>query len=115
MSVYRCGRPAKFRPSLKQGSKPPAKPGEYRIRNNAGEITYVGETNNLNRRMNEHLRNGKMSNGQNEGGSFEWKVADGRSSSRTRRIHEQEKIHQHKPCMNCSIGGEGRIARRKRV
>lgn len=47
------------------------------------------------------------------GDTFEYKIADRRSTSRTRREHEQEKIVQHKPALNKSIGGEGRIASKK--
>lgn len=39
---------------------------------------------------------------------FEYKVADGRSTSKTRRVHEKQKIEQHKPSLNKSKGGEGR-------
>ena len=112
MGLYKPGRPSKYTPSTHTGNKPPAKAGEYRIRDREGHITYIGETNNLVRRMNQHLNTGKMSGGQNEGGTFEWKAADGRSSSSTRRVHERKKIEQHSPCMNRSSGGEGRIAKR---
>lgn len=44
------------------------------------------------------------------GRTFEWKAADGRSTSNTRRDHEQKKIAQHKPALNKSKGGEGRKA-----
>ena len=113
MVMYKPGRPSKYNPSTKMGKKPPAKPGEYRIRNNEGKITYIGETSDLSRRLYQHLYNGKMSGGKNEGGTYEWKVADGRTSSITRRGHEKKKINQHKPEMNGSGGGEGRIAKRK--
>lgn len=112
MSMYKPGRPKKYNPLTQSGVKPPESPGEYRIRNCKGTITYIGETNNLRRRMNQHLYNGKMSNGQNEGGTFEWKEADKRSSSATRREHERKKIEQHSPILNKSNGGEGRIATR---
>ncbi len=46
------------------------------------------------------------------GYTFEYKVADGRSTSKTRRSHEQKKIEQHKPTQNKSKGGEGRIAKK---
>ena len=81
-------------------------PGEYRIRDADGDITYIGMTNNIQRRMGEHVRSGKISSG----GSFEYKTADGRSTSRTRGIHEQAKIKQHDPPLNKSKGGEGRPA-----
>lgn len=112
MSIYKPGRPQKYDPSTGSGNRPPAQPGEYRIRDASGEITYIGETNDLRRRMGEHLRSGKLSGGKDPGGTFEWKVADGRSTSVTRRIHEREKIAQHSPRLNSSGGGEGRIAGR---
>lgn len=60
MGIYKPGRPNKYNPSTGEGKKPPSLPGEYRIRDEKGDIVYVGETNNLNRRMNEHKRNGKL-------------------------------------------------------
>lgn len=110
MSAYKPGRPNKYNPSTGEGQKPPAKPGEYRIRNSAGEITYIGETNNIARRAGEHRRSGKLPTGEGENSTLEYKVADGRSSSRTRREHEREKIAQHNPPLNKSKGGEGRPA-----
>ena len=112
MSMYKPGRPNKYNPTTGVGEKPPAKPGEYRIRNAAGEITYIGETANLARRTNEHIRSGKLSTGQEQAGTIEYKIADGRSTSNTRRMHEREKIEQHNPAQNKSQGGEGRPAGR---
>lgn len=60
MGIYKPGRPSKYNPSSGSGCKPPSKPGEYRIRDDEGNIVYVGETNNLNRRMQEHIRSGKL-------------------------------------------------------
>lgn len=60
MGIYKKGRPEKYNPNTGKGSKPPSAPGEYRIRDDNGNIVYVGETNDLNRRMNEHKRNGKF-------------------------------------------------------
>ncbi|MCR5624286.1 MAG: GIY-YIG nuclease family protein [Lachnospiraceae bacterium] len=113
MGIYKPGRPNKYWPETHTGNYPPELPGEYRIRNIMGVITYVGETNNLRRRMYQHLRNGKLANGMNAGGSFEWQVADGRSVSDTRREHERKKIAQHNPAYNKSKGGEGRPAKKK--
>ena len=62
----------------------------------------------------EHLRRGKLAQEETRGGTLEWKTADGRSSSRTRRQHEQAKIARHDPPLNRSVGGEGRIAARKK-
>ena len=111
MSIYKSGRPNKYDPTTNRGEKPSHKPGEYRIRDKSGRITYIGETCDLNRRMHEHQRSGKLPTGEN-GGTFEYKVADGRSSSRTRREHERAKITQHSPTQNKSGGGEGRPAKK---
>jgi len=112
MSIYKPGRPAVFSPyTAKCGSKPPAKaPGEYRIFSSEGSIAYVGETCDLARRIREHQRSGKIN--PTDRPTVAFKVADGRSSSRTRREHERLKISQHKPALNRSGGGEGRIAGR---
>ena len=60
--------------------------------------------------MGEHLRRGKLAQPETRGGTLEWKTADGRSSSRTRRQHEQAKIAQHDPPLTRSGGGAGRSA-----
>ncbi|MGR5450981.1 GIY-YIG nuclease family protein [Vibrio sp. PNB22_3_1] len=53
MSVYKQGRPS--------GQPPPKEPGEYRIVDtDTGEIKYIGETNNLQRRFDEHKRSGRF-------------------------------------------------------
>ena len=58
MSIYKPGRPSKYNPTTGVGGKPPAKPGEYRIRDAGGSIAYLGETNMLARRTGEHIRSG---------------------------------------------------------
>lgn len=106
--MYKPGRPKKYDPHTGSGHAPPSTPGEYRIRDTLdNSIDYVGETCNLKRRMNEHVRAGKL----DEFNTFEWKQADESSNSRTRREHEKEKIKQHSPWLNKSKGGEGPIAR----
>ena len=109
MSIYGAGRPAKFDPFAGTGRRPPNSPGEYRMRDRSGEIAYIGETNSINRRMHEHMSSGKLE----PGFTLEYKLADGRSTSRTRRVHEQSKIAQHEPYLNRSSGGEGRIAKKR--
>ena len=106
MGIYKPGRQNKYSLSTGFGSKPPSSPGEYRLRDSSGTLCYIGETCNLNRRTTEHIRSGKLS----EGGTVEYKIADGRSSSATRREHERMKISQHNPTLNRSCGGEGRLA-----
>ncbi len=63
MSIHKSGRPKKYNPTTGKGEMPPSKPGEYRIRDDNGNIVYVGETVNLRRRMNEHIRSGKLKKG----------------------------------------------------
>lgn len=67
MGIYKPGRPSKYNPST-GGSKPPSSPGEYRIRDNSGQMCYIGETCDLNRRANEHRRTGKLA----EGSTYEY-------------------------------------------
>lgn len=109
MGIYHAGRPKKYDPYSGMGHIPPHLPGEYRFRNESSMVMYIGETNDLRRRMQEHIRSGKLQAGY----TVEFQVADGRSSSRTRRAHEQAKIGKHSPALNRSRGGEGRIAKRK--
>lgn len=110
MGIYKPGRPTKFNPTTGKGSAPQHKAGEYRIRDGGGNISYVGETNDLSRRMYQHQQSGKLNT--SNGSTFEYKYADGRSTSVTRREHERAKIAQHNPPLNKSHGGEGRIAKR---
>jgi hypothetical protein len=107
MGIYKPGRMAEAREG--GGVKPPPLAGEYRILDAKRGVSYIGETNNLARRMGEHRRAGRLK----EGGRFAWQAADGRSTSNTRRAHEREKIKKHSPPMNRSKGGEGRKAGKK--
>ena len=57
--------------------------------------------------MKEHKHTGKLM----PEGSFEFMIADGRSTFATRHKHEREKILKHKHLFNRSSGGEDRIAK----
>ncbi|MCL1882552.1 MAG: GIY-YIG nuclease family protein [Defluviitaleaceae bacterium] len=103
MGIFKPGRSSKYRPG---GNKPPPNPGLYNIRDAKGAIIYTGETNNLQRRAGEHERGGLLGQGH----SYEYKEADGRSTSRTRREYEQKRIAENDPPRNQSGGGEGRPA-----
>ena len=108
MSVFGRGRPFKYQPFEQTGSKPPHAPGVYRIRNEAGSVAYVGETVDLHKRMNDHIRKtGNLRNGE----SFEYKIASPGSTSAARREVERKKIAKFHPERNHSAGGEGRKAK----
>lgn len=111
-SVYKPGRPFKYIPATGSGSKPPACPGLYRIRDGKGRILYIGETCSLARRIREHIRSGKISVDPRDRVYVEYQIADRRSTSKSRREHERQKIRRHRPLLNRSGGGEGRIAAR---
>ncbi len=67
-------------------------------------------TCDLNRRMNEHRRSGKISG---ENNIFAFKKADGRASQARLNDHERAKILQHDPILNQRAGGAGRPFKRK--
>ena len=100
MGIFKRGRPSK--------QDPPKEPGIYSFRNKAtGENDYVGETSNLQHRKREHADTGKLGPEHD----FEWKAADRRSTSRTRRETEKERIGKEGPSLNKRSGGGGRWAK----
>lgn len=106
MNIYKSGRPIEVKPfNPSQYKSVPNKKGEYRILNSDRKILYIGQTNNLKRRMYEHIRSGKL-NEQN--GIFAYKTADGRASRSTLANHERIKIKKHNPLYNQRAGGAGR-------
>ena len=61
MPTFKPGRPKEYDPKSKKGEKPPAKPGVYRIKDKkTKKVKYVGETDNLRRRMGQHIASGKL-------------------------------------------------------
>jgi excinuclease UvrABC nuclease subunit len=106
MKTYKPGRPLKC--------EPPCVPGEYRFRNKrTGKIDYIGETRNLKRRKLEHDRSEKSISSSTH--DFEYKLADGRSTSNSRRKHEKSKIEQYNPRYNERSGGAGRPVKRNQT
>ena len=96
--------------NVRPGEKPPAKPGAERyVSKKTGKVVYQGETSNLRDRMAKQKRD-KMPYTR---GNYQpqYKVADGRSTSKTRRQHEARKIKQKKPRYNKRAGGGGRPAK----
>ena len=120
MAVYPPGKPKRYDPIRKKGDLPPHAPGEYRITTRfLGRILYIGETADLQRRMGEHLRTGKIREALRHPFRrscwFEYKVAHTSASPKARRQHEREKIRRHHPPLNRSNWGEGRTAKESRT
>lgn len=103
MGTYNRGRPSKFDPFSLDGRKPPKAPGEYRIKDSSNSIKYLGITNDLDRRMKEHKKTGKLSDGD----KFEWMAANNTASYDDIRNHERIKIKQKNPYANQRQGGAG--------
>lgn len=111
-TIYKPGRPVEYDPFGSDPShKPPKKKGEYRILSKSKEgrgkrdIEYIGVTNNLERRMKEHIKSGKLNDKDQ---CFAYKVADGRTGQGKLNDHERKKIKEHKPPLNQRGGGAGR-------
>ena len=111
MTLYKSGRPTEVRPLDSNNTRRvPGSKGEYRILDSkTKKPVYIGVSNNLNRRMHEHIRSGKLG-GNNT--VFAYKTADGRASQSRINDHERTKINQHKPSLNQRAGGAGRPYKR---
>jgi len=84
----------------------PEKPGEYRhINRNTGEIEYVGQTDNLRKRQQEHARNGKL-NTENQ--YVAYKEAKANATKDDLLNTEKDHIKRHNPSGNKTEGGNGR-------
>lgn len=104
MGAYGKGRPKRFDALSGTGSKPPKAPGEYRIRDIENKTKYVGITNNLDRRINEHKKSGKINN---EARIVDWMPAKPGTPYDDIRDHERYKIEKLKPYANKRGGGAG--------
>lgn len=106
MFLYKPGRAKELRPLSDSKQRPPKAKGEYRILDsNTKEVLYIGVSNNLDRRMKEHIKTGKLNQ---QAGIFAFKVADGRASQARINDHERNKINKHSPKLNQRAGGAGR-------
>ena len=100
MGIFKKGRPSR--------QDPPDQAGIYRLIDKlTGEIDYIGETGDLRSRRGQHFRSGDLPVSP-DSHHFEWKTADDRSTSRTRREHEKIQIDRHQPPLNRRRGGGGR-------
>ena len=109
MGTYSRGPFNKYDLQSGKGTKPPRKPGAYRIaeKETRGFI-YEGESVSIARRMYEQKVAGKLDPTKHV---FLHKAADGRSTSSTRRAVESIHIIKHQPQVNKRNGGGGRPAK----
>ena len=105
-SLYKPGIPTEVRPLSESET------GTVNTALSTREIEYVGVSNNLIRRMREHIRSGKLG-GDND--IFAYKAAEGRASQAHINDHEHEKIEQHNPPINRRTGGAGRPYKKRGV
>ena len=115
-SPYGPGPPKKWKKG--ESKIPSGTAGEYRIKNKeTGEIKYIGETKDLQRRLNQHTRRPKTEEKMSKDKSdrfdsdkheVSYKEAKPGSSPASRRAHEKTKIARHKPSWNKDRGGSGR-------
>lgn len=110
------GRPFEYVPATTTrcayGTPPPREPGVYRFLSPGRTITYIGETNNLARRLYEHLYTGRFLEERGDTFAYQVQRRDSRCGSVERRVTEVAQILQHQPSGNRDDGGGGRIARR---
>ena len=110
---YGSGRAKRW---VKGGTRlPPGTTGEYRIVNNeTGKPNYIGESGDLERRLNQHTRKGKARTTDKSHlydptkHEIVYQVAKPGASNEARREHEKRKIAEHAPAWNLDRGGSGR-------
>jgi excinuclease UvrABC nuclease subunit len=84
----------------------PTSPGIYRIvTKNKGDKNYIGVTNNLYRRLNEHRRSGKFNDRYHR---IEYGETKSNASWLEIALTEIAHIAKHKPTQNKYKGGNGR-------
>ncbi|HOE91388.1 MAG TPA: GIY-YIG nuclease family protein [Candidatus Cloacimonadota bacterium] len=84
----------------------PNTPGAYRhINKETGEVDYVGQTDNLRKRQQEHERNGKL---DTKSQTVACKEAKADASKDDLCNTERDHIKRHNPSGNKTKGGNGR-------
>lgn len=92
---------------IKGGDSPlPHSPGIYRhINKETGDVDYVGQTDDLRRRQQEHARSGKL---ETDKQYVQYGVAKSSASKDDLCKTEVDHIARHKPSGNTTKGGNGR-------
>lgn len=104
MGTYNKGRPKKYDAISDAGNKPPKVAGEYRIKDKDNNLKYIGISNDIDRRVKEHKKTGKINDNDRY---VEWMPAKQGASYDDIRKHERQKIKQKKPAINQRGGGAG--------
>lgn len=87
-------------------SKIPQKPGMYRhVNKETGEVEYVGQTDNLRRRQQQHARDGKLDTAKQD---VMYSVARNEATKDDLCDTEKAHIKRKKPSGNTTIGGNGK-------
>lgn len=111
---YGPGRPKRW---LRGRTKlPTGTAGEYRIvSRRTGRPKYIGESGDLQRRLNEHTRRPTFATSRDKSHLYDpskheivYQVAISGASTTARRTHEKNKIAEHAPSWNLDCGGSGR-------
>jgi hypothetical protein len=101
-----CGRMNRASGRFPRDLNLPARPGVYRFRNKkSNTITYIGQTNNMRRRIAEHVSTGTLNLWTHY---VEYKEARPRTSKEALCQAEKAHIRRHRPRDNKYRGGNGR-------
>lgn len=100
MSLFNKGKPKRVRDI----DELPSTRGEYRFRDEDGNVQYIGISEDLKRRAKEHRRTGKFRDGM----SVDYMEANPDTSYRELREHERKSIKKYNPPLNKKAGGGGK-------
>lgn len=90
----------------------PAEPGIYRhVNKKSGEVDYVGQTDNIRKRQQEHAREGKLNPVEQR---IAWAQARSNATRESLLKTEKDHISRHNPSGNTYKGGNGRRGGRVR-
>lgn len=104
MGIYERGRPKKYDAINDTGKIPPKVAGEYRVRDKDGNLKYLGISNDINRRIKEHKKTGKINADDR---IVEWRPVKPGTPYEKIKEHERKKIKEKHPYDNKAPGGEG--------
>ena len=89
----------------KKPSHVPKSTGVYHIQTSGGNVKYVGVSNNLQRRLQQHIAGDKFK----KNNTFVYGKAKPNISAKTLGRTEKQHIAKHKPYLNKTKGGNGNI------